>query len=64
MSDKMARKYEKAFGIEPFSLDQSTEIWAREAAIAEQKRVAAISSMLANEISIVRYWNLQRLLKC
>lgn len=60
MSDEIARKYEQAFGIEPFSLDQNTDTWAREAAVAEQKRVAAISSMLADEVSIARYWNLQQ----
>lgn len=67
ISDKMARKYEQAFGVEQFSLDQNNQTWAREAArvaaLAEQQRVAAISSMLADDVFIARYWNLRRILE-
>ena len=67
MSDKMARKYEQAFGVEGFSLDQFNVEWPREAArvaaLAEQQRVGAISSMLADDVLIARYWNLRRILE-
>lgn len=67
MSDKIARKYEMAFGVERFSLDQSNAEWAREAArvaaLAESQRVSAISSMLADDVAIARYWNLRQILQ-
>ena len=67
MSDKMARKYEQIFGVEAFSLDQHNPEWAREAArvtaLAELQRVAAISSMLVDDVFIARYWNLRRILE-
>jgi DNA-binding Xre family transcriptional regulator len=41
--------------------------WAREAArlaaLVEQQRVAAISSMLADDVFIARYWNLRQILE-
>lgn len=67
MSDKMARKYEQIFGVEAFSLDQHNPEWAREAArvaaLAELQRVAAISSLLVDDVFIARYWNLRRILE-
>jgi hypothetical protein len=67
ISDKMARKYEQVFGVEAFSLDQHNPEWAREAArvaaLAELQRVAAISSLLAGDVFIARYWNLRRILE-
>jgi hypothetical protein len=67
MSGKMARKYEQIFGVEAFSLDQHNPEWAREAArvaaLAELQRVAAISSMLDDDVFIARYWNLRGILE-
>lgn len=62
MSDKMARSYEQAFSIEPHSLDCVQADWAREAAAAKIERMASITRMLADPVSINRYWNLRKIM--